>query len=115
MKRSYFFLITAILMNLLPAYAFAEGDNGGVDMAAYSTVAGYGFLIIIILFFSLFLYFYSDKFAELPEIKTPPVVSATGKLTGKLSGEILPTVNIIYYSVISLIVLYILIFVFLIL
>lgn len=98
-------------MNLLPAYIYAKGESGGVDMTAYSTIAGYGFLIIIILFFSLFLYYYSDKFTELPKTKTPAAASASGKLT----AEIMPTVNLIHYSVISLILLYILIFVFLIL
>jgi hypothetical protein len=82
-------------------------------MEAYSAWAGYGFFILLVIFFSFFLYYLSNESKEPAKINfKKPVLE--GSASNSLIGEILPPLNLISYSIISLIILYTIMFVLLI-
>ena len=106
MNKAIILTITIILTNILPIYSLSETD--GIDMTTYSNIAGYGFFVVMLIFFSLFLY-YSGRPADEP-IKVmfeKPAAAAAGTFT----SEIFPALNLAYYSVIILLVLFVLSFI----
>jgi hypothetical protein len=82
-------------------------------MDVYSTWAAYGFLIIIAVFFSGFIYFSSYEAEHEVQVNPEEPVIKTA-VSGTFTVELAAPLNKIYFSVISLIVLYIIIFVLLI-
>jgi len=77
-------------------------------MDAYSLWMGYGFLLIIAIFFSFFIHYALSEVKEKAHVTSAkPVAERAGTIT--LSGGLLSLLNLIQYSVISLILLYVII------
>jgi hypothetical protein len=79
------------------------------DMEAYSSWAGYGFFVLLILFFIFFLYYSSNESKKPAKINFKKTISE-GAVSNSLIGEILPPLNLISYTIISLIILYTIMF-----
>ncbi len=78
-------------------------------MELYASIVGYGFLIILAFFFLFFIVWSSAEIKEQILIRPEkPVLKNAGTLT--LTGELITPLNLIYYSIISLILLYVVIF-----
>ena len=82
-------------------------------MDLYATIAGYGFLIIITLFFLFFIVRSTGKAEEIILVKTEKHVLKNSKALS-LTGDFITSLNLVYYSVISLILLQIIMFILLI-
>lgn len=82
-------------------------------MDVYATVAGYGFLLILALFFLFFIVLSSAEVKEniiVHSEKTDLKRSRTVAITGEISSPL----NVVYYSILSLILLQLIIFILLI-
>ena len=110
MKKGFTSTIIIILANVLPAYSYTESD--GIDMGLYSTIAAWGFFLLVLILFSLFLYYSSRPADEPINVKFEKPVAASA---GNLGSEALPALNLAYYSVIALLVLFVLSFILIIL
>lgn len=82
-------------------------------MDVYATVAGYGFLLILALFFLFFIVLSS---AEVKEniIVNPDKADLKRSRTVAITGEISAPLNLVYYSILSLILFQLIIFILLI-
>jgi hypothetical protein len=110
MRIFCFSIISFILINVIPSFSFAVTNDKEFDMDVYAEFAGYGFLVMLLLFFIIFLYYSTHHVEEPHEVFTNRPIIRTGLITGTISAEM----NIIYYSVIVLIILSIVSFVLLI-
>ena len=77
-------------------------------MELYASIVGYGFLALLALFFLFFIVMSSAEVKE-QILKRPgkPLLNNSGSLT----GEMIASLNPVYYSVITLILLYVIILV----
>ena len=108
--KKYYYLISGILIfNILPAYSFSDSNDKGLDMLAYANWAGYGFFAMLAVFFSIFLY-YSSHDIKKPGYLNSEKIIPEGEISNSLTGEVLAPLNIIYYSIISLLILYAIVF-----
>ena len=82
-------------------------------MDLYATVAGYGFLAILTIFFLFFIIRSSDEAEENILVKTEKHVLKNSRAVA-LTGEFFTSLNLIYYSIVSLILLQLIIFILLI-
>jgi hypothetical protein len=100
MKKSALIIIAYFANNLT---GFAQTDNPGMDMELYSTIAGYAFLIFVLVLFSLLIYYSHRDFAEPVKITMRQALPA---VSGKFSAEVFASMNRIYYMVVVLAILY---------
>lgn len=107
MKSFFYAVISIFQINIFTEYIFAGRDVKGIDMDYYANFAAYGFLAILLLFFYIFFHYSSHRFIEPPKVSPQLPVYI---VTGSISRVISPVINIIYYAVIILIVLYTLTF-----
>jgi uncharacterized membrane protein len=81
-------------------------------MDSYAEWAGYGFFVILTLFFAYFLHFSITRVEE--PVKEPVKVSykeSAPIIAAKITGETLAALKLAYYATISLILLQIIMFV----
>jgi hypothetical protein len=113
MKRLYLQVLGIFLLNVIPAYAYAGENHNELDMNKYGLWVSYGFFVIILLFIIFFLYSSSHE-----EKERVHEVSGGSEFTDSViniqSGVILAPLKLVSYSIISIIFLYIIIFVLLI-
>jgi Zn-dependent protease len=88
------------VINIIPAYTFSAAEQGGIDMKAYSEFAGYGFLILLAVFFSIFLYYALHPSVYIPREITVEALNSQDRL------KMQSTVNAVYYSILILMVIY---------
>jgi hypothetical protein len=101
----------ALLFFFSPALASAQSSQS-FDMELYSAFAVYGFAAFLLIFFSYLMYHAGGDHDEPVKeaVETPAVYAVQNVSTAALQS-----LNVIYYSVIGLIVLYVITFVIMIL
>lgn len=108
MKRIF---LTALFYLLSVVRAYSAEDTGGtMNMETYSSYLGFAFFALIFAFFAFFIYF-----AQRPENYVPKVMVKKAVLAGagNLTAESMTAFNAVYYSVLALIVLFIITFIYL--
>lgn len=109
MIKYCFITVFLFLINIQNVFSFAAKEKG-MDMDSYAVWTAYAFLAILTIFFLFFLS-YSPKDVEKPVISNIKNSGAVSTVADFMIGDIMPALKIISYSVISVLVLYAVIFV----
>lgn len=113
LKKVYLTSLGFFLVNFIPVLSFADENSKGVDMNTYGNWSGYTFIVIIALFITFFLRaaLRNEVYIFHPIDESPAKLSTSENLN---SHEILSQLNKLRYVIISLILIYAIIFVLLI-
>jgi hypothetical protein len=103
MKKIFITVLTIII----PAFSFAGESSEGLDIGTYSIAAGYLFFVVLLIFFRLFLYFTAHPQEPEPvrEYKINPISVKT------LDKSVYRTLDVLFYAVAAMIILYAIIFI----
>ncbi len=104
MSKLYSSFTVVVMTIILQAQTIAKSSYKELDMNTYAAWAGYGFLVVIALAFMYFLY-YSSSEIEARELVKPKKAIHSSIVPLKLTGEISASLNLVFYLLISLILL----------
>ena len=96
-----------MLVFILPGLVSAQ-DTTGMDMKVYSQYAGYSFFVLILVIFSVFIYYtchYKEEAVEEEEV-IQTIVAIKPANVGFLTSGFLKSLNLMYTMLLLLVIIY---------